>query len=70
VLNDHLPAQLEQYTPQQLQTVVVAFNKLGVSNPQVAAAAVRLSQVLPHLTPEFPDAAEEVGAQLQQPRAA
>lgn len=50
-----MPARLEAFTPQQLQTAVVAWNKLGFTNPAVAAAAVRLSEVLPHLAPEFPE---------------
>lgn len=51
-----MPARMTEFTPQQLQTAVVAWNKLGFSSPAVAAAAVRLSEVLPHLAPEFPDA--------------
>jgi hypothetical protein len=47
---------MSSFTPQQLQTVVVAFNKLGYSSPAVAAAAMELSSTLPPLAPEFPGA--------------
>lgn len=56
VADSYMPSRLESFTPQQLQTAVVAWNKLGFTNPAVAAAAVRLSEVLPHLAPEFPEA--------------
>lgn len=55
VADSYMPARIKEFTPQQLQTSVVAWNKLGFTNPAVAAAAVRLSEVLPHLAPEFPD---------------
>jgi hypothetical protein len=53
-----MPANMASFTPQQLQIAVKAWNKLGYSNPSVAAAAVRLSEVLPHLAPDFPDGLE------------
>lgn len=56
VADTYMPKHIESFTPQQLQTSVVAWNKLGFTNPAVAAAAVRLSEVLPHLAPEFPEA--------------
>jgi hypothetical protein len=54
VVNDYLPANLASFTPQQLQTAVKAWNKLGYSNPAVAQAAMRLDQILPHLAPDEP----------------
>lgn len=62
VADVYMPAHMEDFTAQQLQTAVVAWNKLGFTNPAVAAAAVRLSEVLPHLAPEFPDAEAAAGA--------
>lgn len=53
--DSYLPAHMDAFSPQQLQTAVVAWNKLGFSRPSVAAAALRLSEVLPHLAPEFPE---------------
>jgi hypothetical protein len=50
-----MPANIADFTPQQLQICVKAWNKLGFSNPSVAAAAMRLSDILPHLAPDFPD---------------
>jgi len=55
VANEYMPNNIMAFTPQQLQTAVVAWNKLGYSNPAVAAAAVRLSEVLPHMAPQFPE---------------
>lgn len=55
VADQYMPANMEYFSPQQLQIAVKAWNKLGFSSPAVAAAAVRLSEVLPHLAPDFPD---------------
>lgn len=52
VVHDYLPANLASFSPQQLQTAVKAWNKLGYSNPAVAQAAMRLDSILPHLTPD------------------
>jgi len=56
IANSYLPGNMSSFTPQQLQTVVVAFNKLGYSSPAVAAAAMELSATLPALAPEYPGA--------------
>jgi hypothetical protein len=55
VADQYMPANMADFTPQQLQIAVKAWNKLGFTNPSVAAAAVRLSELLPHLAPDFPD---------------
>jgi hypothetical protein len=45
VADSYIPDHQGRFTPQQLQVLVVAFNKLGFSSPAVAAAALQLSQV-------------------------
>lgn len=64
VVNEYLPANISSFTPQQLQTAVRAWNKLGYTNPAVAQAATRLDEILPHLNPDLPQAEEPV---LPQP---
>ncbi|KAF8071091.1 hypothetical protein HT031_001173 [Scenedesmus sp. PABB004] len=58
VVETYLPAKLAAFSPEQLQTAVKAWNRLGFSgHPAVAAAAARLSELLPHMAVDAADVA-------------